>query len=132
VTTVFTPSANLYIPGTVNKRVITASTTGSNLGGTFTPEAGGSGLLLLGVDWTATQGTGSYNVYAQVASGPIFYWDSQSIGEGNGVTYAWRGQLIVNPGEQLSCQIVGGSSTAVLGIIAWGLQGQLRTTVNLT
>lgn len=133
MTALLTPSSNLYVPSTINNVVISSSTTGTALSGTFTPEAGGSGFLLLGVDMTCTQAQ-PVQCFANCqlgVGGPIFYWDSQSTGEGNGVTFGWRGQLIVHPTIELICALTAASSI-VMGIVAWGLQGQLRTSVNLT
>lgn len=131
MTALLTPSSNLALPATVNATVIHTSTTGTSLSGTYTPSVGGSGFLLLGVDMTCTQAN-PVQCFANCqfgSGGPIFYWDSQSTGEGNGVTFGWRGQLLIPVSTQLICALTAASSIT-MGIIAWGLRGQLVTTVN--
>lgn len=130
MTALLTPSSNLYIPATVNRVLAQGQTTGTALTVTYTPSVGGSGGLLLGVDMTCTQAN-PVQCFANIqlgSGGPIIYWDSQSTGEGNGVTFGWRGQLYVSPSVHLNCALTAAASIT-MGIVVWGLVGQLVTTV---
>lgn len=89
----------------------------------FTPPAvQASTWLLTGVDWTATQAQ-PVHCFTHLALGPeitIFYWDSQSTGEGLGVRWSWRGDLPLFPGDELI--IHGDSSAAIVwSATAWGI-----------
>lgn len=48
------------------------------------------------------------------AFGSCFYWDSQSTGEGLGVTMSWRGlQVFHADGPERPCSVVGNSSATL-------------------
>lgn len=130
MTALLTPSSNLWYPSTINRILCKNQGSGTSLSATYTPSVGGSGGLLLGVDMTATQAN-PVQCFASLqlgTGGPIFYWDSQSTGEGNGITFGWRGQLKIDVSVELICTLTA-ASTITLGIVAWGLVGQLQTLV---
>lgn len=64
------------------------------------------GIDLVVQDETDTQWFASFCVNA---TDNAFYYDSQSIGEGNGVYFPWRGSLTLYPGDELIAQATGGS-----------------------
>lgn len=96
---------------------------GANFLATYSvPLTGGSTIRLQGVDWTATQ---SFPVHCFThlqlqPNGTIFYWDSQSTGEGNGVRWSWRGDLPLGVGDGF--QVVGTADGSIQwGAVAWAL-----------
>lgn len=86
----------------------------------FGPDAqSGIYFVLLGVDITATQDQPVQCWVGLAINGNIFYWDSQSTGEGLGVTFAWRGQILIQPGEHLKADCTS-ASTIQWGCVMWG------------
>lgn len=86
--------------------------------------SGGVPAILLGADWTATQAN-PVQCFTQMfynTGGAIFFWDSQSTGEGNGVRWSWRGALIIPAGQGVSI-VTTAVSAITLGGIMWGAIG---------
>jgi hypothetical protein len=49
-----------------------------------------------------------------------FFWDSQSTGEGLGVTFAWRGALYLPRGDYFTVELTTTGALIVMGICAFG------------
>jgi hypothetical protein len=66
----------------------------------------GAVIVLTGIDTTATQANPvqCFTNYS-LGGSTIFYWESQSTGEGNGVTFSWRGALPLPFGQTLVVDI---------------------------
>lgn len=100
---------------------------GQQLGANFlatymAPTIGATTYRIQGVDWTATQAAPVHCfTHLELApTGSIFYWDSQSTGEGNGVRWSWRGDLPLEAGEGL--RVVGTADGSIQwGAVAWAL-----------
>lgn len=87
---------------------------------TFTVNALSKGVLL-GADLTMTGATGVGPCFASLAIGGVtFYWDSQSTGEGSGITFAWRGQLPIIGGDQLHWYASQPGSDLSVSSVMWG------------
>lgn len=80
--------------------------------------------LLLGVDVTVTDSISTPQIFLTVdLTGCQFYRDSQTIGEGAGIDFAWRGQLPMYPNEHLNWTLTGTDSHCTVGLTAWGVVG---------
>jgi hypothetical protein len=77
--------------------------------------------LVLGFDFALGPDEPVQTWFTAANGSSVFYRDSQSTGEGLGVTYAWRGQLPITSGFglTLACTMF---STISLGWIVWGIQ----------
>jgi hypothetical protein len=80
-------------------------------------------MVIEGIDWTATQAN-PVHCFTQLIfdqNNGLFFWDSQSTGEGNGVRWSWRGSLVLEGGQGVS---VKGQSDANItwGAVVWGYQ----------
>jgi hypothetical protein len=79
-----------------------------------------SSWIITQLDYTATQAMPVQCFFAAEVwrnggtSGPTFYYDSQSTGEGNGVWFSWRGALPLAPNDALA--VVASSVSAIV----WG------------
>lgn len=107
------------------KRFAAGTSSTSSLEVSYAVGIGQSQILVLGVDITATQAEPVGPLFASAGitdTGP-FYWDSQSTGEGLGVTFSWRGQMPVFAGETVYANISGSSLGAVLCAYIWGVIG---------
>lgn len=80
------------------------------------PAALGQIVVVQGIDWTATQAEPvQCFTHLEYLGGHIFFWDSQSTGEGLGVRWSWRGSLLLRQGSGIN--VVGTTGGAS---IAWG------------
>lgn len=77
--------------------------------------------VLLGGDLTMTGAAGIGPCFASMAlGGVIFYWDSQSTGEGQGITFAWRGQLPLGHGDVITWAAQQPASDLSVSCVMWG------------
>lgn len=85
---------------------------------TISPAGVGQTALILGIDWTATQDEPvQCFTHLLYAGSFLFYWDSQSTGEGLGVRWSWRGALPLAQGQVI--QVIGTSSSAIEWSGSW-------------
>lgn len=115
-------SSNLFWPGAVPLRLIshTESSTGKTL--VSAPAAwGAGGQIILGMDATAW-GTSPDQCFAQfyVPTSTSVWYDSQSIGEGLGIRFTWRGQIPIGTSETVSFYFNAASATN-WAVSVWGL-----------
>lgn len=120
---VFVPGGPYLYPNTVPVRLINYQVDGA--GGTaeaFFPNETGGFVLICGIDATATGDPSSGPIDCDFTlNGTNFYHDSQSIGEGRGITFSWRGMHILKDLEDLQVFMHLGVNTANVGFLAWGL-----------
>lgn len=77
--------------------------------------------VVLGIDLTMTGVDTIGPCFCSFAiGGHIFYWDSQSTGEGLGITFGWRGQIPIQKGDVLIIAADQPSTDLVVSSIAWG------------
>lgn len=100
-------------PTTTSTFVITARNTNLN-----------AQWLITNIDATATQFE-PVQAFFQAAlwpnsltTGPIFYYDSQSTGEGLGIWFSWRGTLPLAPNDAVSIKGTSVSNLAWGGVIS--------------
>jgi len=111
--------AALPLEGAIAARLLVGHTISTGFRVSYNAPAGGSAVVT-GLDVTATQAE-PVQCFVRAACDPIgasadaiFYWDSQSTGEGNGVWFSWRGALPLFAEDALVIEGDSGSS------ITWG------------
>jgi hypothetical protein len=86
--------------------------------------------IVTGIDFTATQAEPVQCFLAAElwinggTSGPTFYYDSQSTGEGNGVWFSWRGAIPLAPTDAIGI-IATSASNIVWGGVIFGVTAAL-------
>jgi hypothetical protein len=118
---VYVGSSGLALPDAVPQimgRIATGSVTSAHVN--FTQGSTDTVAVLLGADMTATQAE-PVQVFAHLVgnAGEIFYWDSQSTGEGNGVTFSWRGYYPLEHNDTIDAYVTAASGI-IMGIVLWG------------
>lgn len=100
----------------------TSASASSSFSMSLPSQLSGSASLLQGVDVTAT-GANPIQCFAHLTSpaGSIFWWDSQSTGEGNGVRWTWRGGLWVRHTQTVTFTGSTASGSINWGGIMWGI-----------
>lgn len=123
MTALSVPSSNALPAKHFGLRLISYHTSAAGFLQSYSPGWGGAMTYCLGIDVTAVQGTSPEQTFVDMLiNGSCFYHDSQSIGEGAGVTYSWRGQLPISTGETLT--VIGTSAdTENWSCVAWGIWG---------
>lgn len=93
---------------------------------TFFTNSHGGVMIVQCVDAVASQNgssTPQLAVYYDIA-GHRFYFDSQSIGEGEGIRFTWRGGHVLRPGDQLGVHFyVIGAGVCDWSVVATGVAG---------
>jgi hypothetical protein len=83
----------------------------------------GNTVVFLGIDVVITAtATGQFNVaFSAIALANYFYYDSQSIGQGGGIRFQWRGMLGVAGSSNVQVQALLVGTSAVWAGTAWGI-----------
>ena len=127
---VFVPGGPYLPPGTFPLRLFSANYSAvASATTTFINEVNAL-VIIAGIDAVATNGSAAGPVYTDFfLQGVDFYHDSQSIGEGQGVTFSWRGAHLLEPGEQLDAQMVCISGEIdSMSAVGWGIITQIPNT----
>lgn len=120
----FVPSANLWAPNSIPQRMFSKSESGatSHTFDYYAALPAGHNGIILGIDVICTDfPTVSDIVVNYFINNIAFYHDSQTIGEGAGVDYAWRGQLPYLNGEHVKATVVGSAASTTVSCVMWGL-----------
>lgn len=127
---VFVPGGPYIPPGTAPLRLLHVNGTGSSEFDALQTNTSGRMWVVCGIDAVCTD-LGSVSAIECDASvgGVTFYHDSQSIGEGGGVTFAWRGQHQMYPEDDLLVTLKQLDVTTEANVMAWGLEIQNPWTV---
>lgn len=123
---VFVPGGPYIPPNTQQIRLANSKSTDSDdLVATFDNFTGGL-VVICGVDMVIQRDSagGPYFAHCDI-DGALFYWDSQSVGEGRGITFSWRGAQMLFPDETATFHLEVFPDGATKGIVAWGLVAKL-------
>lgn len=117
------PSSNALTEGHFGGLFLIHTATTSSFTYTYNPPEAAAMSYVLGVDMVAARATVTTQCFCDMyILTSAFYHDSQSIGEGGGVTFSWRGQIPLISGQTLT--VDGESdSDAHWSVVAWGIWG---------
>jgi hypothetical protein len=97
------------------------TSSGNTVTRTIAPDGIGA-CLVLGIELIAS-GASPVQCFAnfQVPSGSMVYYDSQSIGEGLGVRFVYRGQAVLLEDESMAVTFSATGGSPQWSLSAWGL-----------
>lgn len=103
---VFVPGGPYLPPGSLPFRPMANDEEGTSSLSSIYTNATPALMVIAGIDVTAQNGSAAGPLFCSCAIGTaVFYWDSQSIGEGGGVTFSWRGAHMLFPDETLTVDL---------------------------
>lgn len=81
-------------------------------------------VVVTGIDFTATLANpvqcffAAKYLFNSGTTGPTFYYDSQSTGQGNGVWFSWRGAIVCQLHDGIQIVMLSGSNITWAGYIS--------------
>lgn len=115
MTALVVPGPGGVPPNSIPQRLGRQQTTATSLTLGYTNPYTGVTVIVTHIDITAT-GAEPVQCFAHAEDdiGVRFYWDSQSTGEGNGVSFNWRGLYVLSHLESVYA-IITAASSIILG-----------------